>query len=90
MTSQTLLSRRIDRESSYFLRMPGARAVAILTFDFRMGGASVQPPDISSVAIRTVFTALVLDREVLPLLHITEAMIVIGKTRPVNTEVVRN
>jgi hypothetical protein len=69
--------------------MTGPGTVAVFALDRRMARRT-ERSDVRFVTFDAAFPALVLDREIFPLLDVTQAVISVGKILAVNAEVIGN
>jgi hypothetical protein len=89
MAPQAQFTLGIARQKLDVVRMISGRSVTVLALDSAMR----RPPhssDVLAVALRAGVVALVLDRELLPLFDVAQAMKVIREAFAMDAEVLRN
>ena len=89
MTSETLLPGCVDRKRRILFWMIDSGSMAVLTLD-SLVARPAHFQDCFFVTLYTIFVAQVLDREILPVLNITQAVIIVGEAFPMHSKVIRH
>lgn len=89
VAAQAKFPGRIQRKRFDAIRMMGSGTVTVFALDRCMAGR-IERYDIRFVTFDAAFPALVLDREIYPLLDVAQPVIPVGKILAVNAEVIGN
>ena len=87
MTPEAMLSGSVDRKRLMLLRVTDSRPMAVFTLDGRMARCA-DFQDLGFVTPDAVFAASILDRKILPILNITQAVIIVGEAFPMHSKVI--
>ena len=87
VTPETELSRRIERQKLFVIRMVDGWTVTVFTFD-RLMARRIKLQYVIFVTFNTGFPSAVLNGEVLPFLNITQPMVAVSEVPSMNAEVV--